>query len=82
VCRFDFTSAHLDLALPTDKALCDIDRVTIVLSEAKDDINFVVCRSFADSLHLRGVDLERVFDVLWIEDEVDDTGPGSLSFSW
>jgi len=58
VCRFDFTSAHLDLALLTDKALCDIERVTIVLSEAKDDINFVVCRSFADSLHLRGVDLE------------------------
>ena len=58
VCRLDFTSAHLDLALPTDKALCDIDRVTIILSEAKEDIDFVVCRSFADSLHIRGVDLE------------------------
>jgi hypothetical protein len=57
VCRLDFTSAHLDLAVPTDKALCDIDRVTVVLSEAKEDIDIVVCRSFTDSLHLRGVDL-------------------------
>ena len=57
VCRLDFTSAHLDLALPTDKALCDINRVTVVLSEAKEDIDSVVRRSFADSFHLRGVGL-------------------------
>jgi hypothetical protein len=57
VCRLDFTSAHLDLAISTDKALCDIDRVTVVLSEAKEDIDIVVCRSFANSLHLSRVDL-------------------------
>lgn len=58
VCRLDFTSTHLDLAVPADKALRDVDRITVVLSEAKDDIDFGVCRSFANSLHLRGVDLQ------------------------
>ena len=74
--RFDFASAHLDLAIPANKALSDIDRVAIVLRKAEEDVDLVLPRRLPDSLHFCRVDFERILDVFGAHDEVHRTGPG------
>lgn len=60
----------------------DVETVIRVLGEPEGDDNLVLRGAGLDGTHLRGIDDERIFDVLSREDRVDRTSPNPSWIAW
>lgn len=68
-------AVDLDLAVLADESLRNEEGVVVVLREAEGYGNVVRLCAGLNGAHFRGVDSERVLDVLDVEVEVDETRP-------
>lgn len=73
--RLHLPPHHLNGPVRTDGACGDIQRVVVVLGEAKGHGDFVAGRARADGVHLGRVASERVHDVAIREFEIDGARP-------
>ncbi len=74
----DFSSPHLNLAIPTtNQALRNVDGIAVILRITEEDIDDIFCSGVADDIHFRRIEFQRVLDVLRPEHEIYCSSPAA-----
>jgi hypothetical protein len=63
MCRLDFSPQHLDLAIISNDALGDVERVVVIFRKAETHVYVVLSSAVADAFHLWRLHFERIFEV-------------------